>query len=167
MSKTDIIFKMQFNIHTYTPQDKSGIKQCIAELKNYESQFDPDYCTNEESVNRLFKSILKEKEDSGEIFVAESNNNIVGFISIGIDDKNDEFIVNKIPTAYISDIVVLKEYRGKGIGKALMKRAEDFTKENRLKYVKLIVFSENQNAIGLYKSLDFEDYETTMIKEIK
>ena len=48
-----------------------------------------------------------------------------------------------------------------------MKRAEDFTKENSLKYVKLIVFSENENAIGLYKSLGFENYETTMIKEVK
>lgn len=158
---------MTLNIHTYTPQDESGIKQCITELKNYESQFDPDYCTNEESVNRLFKSILKEKEDGGEIFVAENNNNIIGFVSLGIDDKNDELIVNKIPTVYISDIVVLKEYRGKGIGKELMKKAEDFTKEKGLKYLKLIAFAENSNAIGLYKSLGFEDYETTMIKEIK
>lgn len=157
---------MESNIHTYSSKDEIGIKECIAELKEYESQFDPDYFTNEESVNRLFKSILKEKENGGEIFVAESNNKIVGFVSLGIDDKNDELIVNKIPTAYISDIIVLEGYRGKGIGKALLKKAENFTKEKGLKYIKLIVFAENNKAIELYKSFGFEDYETTMIKEL-
>ena len=31
----------------------------------------------------------------------------------------------------------------------------------------LIQKAKNSNAIGLYKSLRFEDYETTMIKEVK
>lgn len=158
---------MNFNIRTYTPKDETAVKKCITELKKYESQFDPDYSTSEESVNRLFISILKEKENGGEIFVAESNDKVIAFASLGIDDKNDELIVNKIPTAYISDIIVLEEYRGKGIGKALLKKAEDFAKEKGLKYIKLIVFSENNKASGLYKSFGFEDYETTMIKEIK
>ena len=100
---------MNFNIRTYISKDEIAVKKCITELKKYESKFDPDYSTNKESVNRLFISILKEKENGGEIFVAKSNNEVIAFASLGMDDKNDELIVNKIPTAYISDIVVLNE----------------------------------------------------------
>lgn len=155
------MFIMTFNIRKYNQDDKLGVKNCIVELKEYESSFDPDYLTDEESINNLLEDIEK-----GEILVAESNNEILGFVSFNITNKNEDLIVKNIPTLYISDLVVLSQYRGNGIGAELLKSAEEFAKERGIKYIKLIVFSENSAAIKLYEKAGFGDYEATLLKKI-
>jgi ribosomal protein S18 acetylase RimI-like enzyme len=51
---------------------------------------------------------------------------------------------------------VLKPYRGKGLGKALMAEALRHAKEvNRLEIVELDVFESNSNAFKLYESFGF------------
>lgn len=51
---------------------------------------------------------------------------------------------------------VLKAYRGKGLGKALMARALRHAKEvNSLEIVELDVFESNSNAFKLYESFGF------------
>ena len=137
------------------------IKTCIAELKQYEFQFDADCLTDQESIENLLIDIK-----NGEILVAEENNKIVGFVSFNIVNKNEELIMNDIPAIYISDIVVLAQYRHMGIGTKLIQEVESFAKEKGIKYLKLIAFSKNKDAIKVYEQSGFEDYEITMLKKI-
>ena len=44
-------------IREYKTSDGAGVKRCIGELKKFESQFDPDYFTSEESIENLFIDI--------------------------------------------------------------------------------------------------------------
>lgn len=54
-------------------------------------------------------------------------------------------------------ITVLKEWRGYGIGKAMMEYIIDWgRKNNTVKLLTLEVFSDNEVAIQLYESLGFE-----------
>ena len=153
---------MNIIIREYKMSDEGGVKRCIGELKKFESQFDPDYFTSEDSIEKLFSDIK-----NGKIFVAESENGIVAFISVVIENKNDELIVSKVDTVYISDFVVLPECRGMGIGHKLVKEVENFARTRNIKYLKLRVFSESEKTVGFYHELGFFDYETTMLKELK
>lgn len=157
---------MKVKIREYQSSDEKDVKKCITELKQYESAFDEDYFTNQKSVNNLLKHILESRKKGGQLFVAEVNGQVVGFISWEIENKNDELIVKKVDSVYISDIVVLPEYRGKGIGKKLLERADEFAKEKKIPYVKLIIFSANKKVRSIYEDTGFRDYETTMIKKI-
>ena len=47
-------------------------------------------------------------------------------------------ISDGISDAYIQDVTVQKEYRGKGIGKGIMRTLIKFLKENNLKWIGLI-----------------------------
>jgi len=153
-------------IREYYRPDELGVKKCILELKKYESQFDLDYLTDDISVSKLFEDIQKGKENGGEIFVAETEGKIVGFISLNIVNKNDELITKRVDTVYISDMVVLPEYRNRGIGKKLLDKAEEFTKERKIKYIKLIVFADNEVVKKLYEEKGFSSYEVTMLKKV-
>lgn len=153
------------NIYPYSPSDELGVKKCILELKKYEGQFDHDYLTDENSVEKLFSDIQEEKKKGGEIFVAKSNGQIVGFASLSIVNKNDELIVKKVDTVYISDMSVLPEYRNMGIGRKLLDKANEFAKEKGIKYIKLIVFADNIKAMSLYEKKGFKNYEVTMLKK--
>ena len=56
--------------------------------------------------------------------------------------------------AYLS-IVVLKNYRGAGVGKRLMKAAIQWARRNGIRKLSLEVFASNERAIEFYKSCGF------------
>lgn len=99
--------------------------------------------------------------------MAEVEDKVVGFITLEIQTKNDELIVKKIKAVYVADVAVLAEYRNLGIGSQLLKTAQEFAKNNKIKYLKLIVYADNQKARQLYENMGFRDYEVTMLKEVK
>ncbi|MFO0703233.1 MAG: GNAT family N-acetyltransferase [Patescibacteria group bacterium] len=57
-------------------------------------------------------------------------------------------------------LTVAKEFRGQGIGRALMQKLIDETKINMpdIRIIYLTVFGQNSKAISLYKSLGFVEF---------
>jgi ribosomal protein S18 acetylase RimI-like enzyme len=90
----------------------------------------------------------------------------VFFISCSYENKNDPLICKTVTCLYISDLVVRKQHRGKGIGKQLMKQAEKLARAKKINYIKLIVYSKNTKAVEFYKEVGFTDYEQTMLKKL-
>jgi len=79
---------------------------------------------------------------------------------IGIKEvENDEF--------FISNLAVLPDYQGKGLGKALLNQAEVKAKELGLHKLSLTVDVENDRAISLYKKIGFTLVETVEINFLK
>jgi ribosomal protein S18 acetylase RimI-like enzyme len=92
------------------------------------------------SARQFFLDRL-ESEDK-EVYVAESNREVVGFISI----KKDIMFAN-----YIRRIVVRKDMRSSGIGAKLLRFIEDLTLESGLPNVFLITTTSNEKAIKFYE----------------
>ena len=64
--------------------------------------------------------------------------------------------------ARLSDIVVLPDLRGQGIGSALLGAAKRWARDRRLEYLELNVLAQNTAAMALYESHDFVDAAHTM-----
>ena len=75
-------------------------------------------------------------------YIILDNNNVIGFIHI--QDLIDE--------VDIIDIVIDEEYRRKGYGKSLINYIFDFYKDKK---VILEVSADNEAAVNLYRSFDF------------
>jgi ribosomal protein S18 acetylase RimI-like enzyme len=110
---------------------------------------------------RLFARTIKEK--IGLWMVAEINGEIVGSCNLiprgfGAASKSCHVLT--------SGIAVLKEYRGIGIGNALMDYGINWAKVNNYEKISLSVFSTNIPAIKLYKKFGFE-VEGVKKKEFK
>ena len=56
---------------------------------------------------------------------------------------------------YISNVAVYPEFRGKGIGKVLMLKAEELAEQSGARRVALDVEKDNENAIRIYKRLGY------------
>ena len=81
-------------------------------------------------------------------FVAtDNNNNILGFAGI----------LKILDEADITNIVVKKDYRNKGIGTMLLKHLILEAKKQNLLTITLEVNEKNKNAILLYKKFKFEE----------
>lgn len=59
--------------------------------------------------------------------------------------------------AYLMDLVVKPEARGKGIGTFLVNGVKEWARERNLEYMELNVLSENTNAIQLYEREKFQE----------
>ncbi len=66
------------------------------------------------------------------------------------------------PMVNIHDVIVLKEYRGKGIGKALLESVTDMAKKRGCSRITLEVREDNRPAQCLYKSFGFKAPEPEM-----
>ena len=112
------------------------------------------------------KELEKEKVSKSElkgIVIAEDKklNKVIGYVSFGTKPSYDEWWGKHI---YLSEIGVLKNYRGKGIGKLLINKVLDLAKEKKLN-VKIDTLSNNKKTIEFYKKLGFKPFMTYFILE--
>lgn len=66
---------------------------------------------------------------------------------------------------FISNLAVLEEYRGKGIGFTLLQKAEDMALANNLRKLSLYVEIDNSNAIRIYEKYGFIKEKESILPE--
>lgn len=158
---------MNIIIREYKEQDEKALKQSIIDLQNYECAFDPEMLSGEETVDAWFNHVLEEnKQKDGRIYIAENNKKAIGFISLRIEPKGNEILLPSVKSVFITDFIIQKEFRGKGIGKMLLAKADEYAKTKSISYIKLSVFAANTNVVELYHKLGFKDHDITMLKLI-
>jgi ribosomal protein S18 acetylase RimI-like enzyme len=64
---------------------------------------------------------------------------------------------------YIEDLFVLKRWRRRGIGKALLKTALAYFRDIGIHRVQLELWSANKNAFQLYRTFEFSVVDETEI----
>ncbi len=108
-----------------------------------------------------YENILK--EENTEVFVAEDEHHkYVGHLIVGQIRGQ----ITKLTFGYIYDIFVEEEFRGKGIGKLLLEKAEDYCRRKGHSRIALSVSATNDSAIKLYSRTGYKPERITMAKEI-
>jgi RimJ/RimL family protein N-acetyltransferase len=84
------------------------------------------------------------------IFVAENNNQLVGYLAaIGGDYRRNKHSAHIV-------IGILQGFIGQGIGTRLFKNLESWSREHRIHRLELTVMAHNTNALGLYQKMGFQ-----------
>lgn len=155
---------MSYTIEKFEDSYKSELKRLIKDFKKFESVYEPAFKTDNKSVDDLYNSEMVGEDK--QVYLALLDNELVGFISFEKSSKNDPLIAEHIPALYISGLFIDEKHRGQGLAQKLMERSEQFAKEKNIKFIKLLMFTKNQLARDFYFKYGFEDYESSMIKEL-
>jgi ribosomal protein S18 acetylase RimI-like enzyme len=97
------------------------------------------------------------------IFIAEDDEGVAsGFIhlQIGADYYNYQ------QHGHIADVIVSTDGEGRGIGKALMKKAEEWARSQGFRWLTLSVFAQNFRAREIYKQLGCGEDIMKYVKEL-
>jgi ribosomal protein S18 acetylase RimI-like enzyme len=87
------------------------------------------------------------------IFVAEENNNIMGFCITQKRSVKAHPILSDMVSMEIEDLCVDKKHQNKGAGKKLFEEVIKYSKENGISKIELSIWEFNKNAKEFYEHL--------------
>ena len=103
----------------------------------------------------ISKENFEEMIKAEEIFIAKIQDEIAGYITFNIKEKNNPSMRYR-KQLQIEAICVDEKNRGKGIGTELLEYARKFAKEDNCTDLYLTVNKENENAIKVYEKFGFK-----------
>jgi ribosomal protein S18 acetylase RimI-like enzyme len=113
------------------------------------------------NVIEYYESLLKQEDSM--VFIAENEHHkYIGHLIVG----QTKGTITELSSGYIYDIFVEQEFRGKGVGKLLLEKAENYCRKKRHSRIALLVPATNDSAIELYSKTGFKPERITMAKEI-
>lgn len=150
---------------------EKGTKADIDELeKLYDALNDYLAChTNFPGWIKGVYPVRKTAEDGieeGTLFVARSGGRIAGTVILrhepeaGYSQADWHIQLEEAEIFVVYTFAVHPQYRGKGVGKALLEFAVRYSVEQKAKAIRLDVYEHNTPAIGLYKKCGFQYVDT-------
>ena len=134
----------QITIRYAQESDIPQILQFIRELASYENMLDEVVATED-----LLREWIFEKKKA-EVIFAEENGESIGF---ALFFHNFSTFLGRAGI-YLEDLFVKPEYRGKGIGKALLQKLAQITVERGCGRLEWCCLDWNKPSIDFYLSLD-------------
>ncbi len=155
-------------VREYLPEDRKQVEKCIFELQADEYEKFPYFWAqpSETLANTYLDHTLKSIEGRGEakIYVATVDDKAVGWVVVSVATEDGPDVALK-QYGYVSEIAVLREFQGKGIGQVLMNRVEEFIKSKGLEWMELNV-SEGNKALDFYLKLGYKTKSVRMNKRL-
>lgn len=155
----------------YQKKYLEDVKDLLVELEEYILTIDKDNLDQLHPEYRDKMAILDLKEvnnNNGKCYLAVENNKVVGLI-MGYVRTYDEYdyLDYKCPrSGEVSELIVSKNARSKGIGKQLMQKIEEYLTEVGCEYIFIDVFAYNKNAIKFYEKLGFHTRGLIDVKKL-
>ncbi len=134
----------KIKIRPATENDVPLIFSLIKEIAEYEKLSNEVVATEEKVKETLFGN-----KSYAEVIIAEYENEPAGQ---ALFFHNYSTFLSQ-PGIYLEDLFVRPDYRGKGIGKELLKSLVGIAKERNCGRVEWVVLNWNKSAINFYKSL--------------
>ncbi|MBP5684353.1 MAG: GNAT family N-acetyltransferase [Bacilli bacterium] len=155
----------------YEDKYLEDVKDLLVELEEYIISIDYDHLDRLHPDYRDKMAVIDLEEvekNNGKCYLAVENNKAVGVIMgiIGTYDEYD-YLDYKCPKrGIVTELVVSKKVRSKGIGQKLMAKMEEYFKNLGCEYVLIDVFGYNDNALKFYFKQGYHARMLTTIKKI-
>jgi len=147
------------------PGDATFIAQHAQRMSDFNL---PGWRVNEKDVmvkadiNHLTKALQADDENDC-MFIAEDElNNALGFVRVNMQE--DYFTGEQ--HAHVNDIVVIAQAEGKGAGKLLLAKADEWAREKNARWITLNVFDENFRARRVYEKAGYKIEWIKYLKEL-
>lgn len=153
----------------YDSKYDEQIKDLLVQLQQYLADMDKEgyNIVGDGYRDKYFEKTLEEvKKCNGKILLYKDDEKIVGLI-VGIinNDETIRYDFKAPKRGRITELVVGKEYRGKGIGKELLLKMKEYLKSNGCEKIMIAVFGYNESAISFYKENGFHIRMLDMIED--
>lgn len=112
---------------------------------------------------RVINESLLDPKPSTAVFIAEDSvGTRLGFIHLhGVTEH-----YNHEEHGHVEDLIVAPAGEGRGVGRALLEKAEEWARSRGYRWLTLHVFAENQRAREVYRRLGYGEDMVKYVKEL-
>ena len=164
-------------IREATKNDRGELDLMQFELQKYFSEIDSTkdslpYRDTRDAHTYMQKMLDDAKNMHGKVFVAEEDNQIVGFVQgVIIEHKEGEDTIydlshNPSKEGWVGLLYVKPGHRKNGVGQKLLDNIKDYFKSENCTSMRLLVLSDNKNAINLYEKNGFLHHDLELVAKI-
>lgn len=156
----------------YDQKFDEQIKDLLVELQNYLIDID-DWHTQVMSSEYREKSFAMDieeiKKQNGKIFMSVEDE-IVNGVIMGVVDEKDE--IDKLTndcakTGTVLELIVSEKSRGKGTGKKLLEKMEEYFKQINCARVNIEVFGPNKRGLEFYEKNNYTVRDMIVSKRLE
>ena len=155
----------------YEDKYLEDVKDLLVELEEYILTIDKDNLDQLHPDYHDKMALLDLEEvnnNKGKCYLAIENGKAIGLIMGTIPPYDEyDYLDYKCPRrGKITELIVSKSTRSKGIGQALMEKLEEYFKSVGCEHVLVDVFAYNENAINFYNKKGYHPRMYTDIKKL-
>lgn len=136
----------KFTVRPARKGDVESLVVLLGQLFAQEVEFKPDPARQRRALRMILGS-----PSAGRILVAEAEGRVVGMVSLLASVST----ALGGPVAWLEDMVVASEWRGRGLGKRLVKAALIEAKKRAWRRLSLLTDADNLKAHALYRGHGF------------
>lgn len=115
-----------------------------------------------------YRQRRREADPDGGAIVAEAEGAVVGMVEMLLRGLVDEPGGARVPIPSVDiGLSVAPDWRGRGVGKALMRAAEDWARERGATRIILDLAASNTSALRLYQRLGYETHGLMMDRRLE
>ncbi|MBB3227524.1 GNAT superfamily N-acetyltransferase [Luteibacter sp. Sphag1AF] len=143
---------LEYPVRLAESEDDNFILDMVPRFVNFPL---PAWRRRNECIEGISKDLLHHLDDqppNSFLFVAEDEEGQrVGFMHL---QKTQDYFTGKT-NCHISDLAVAERHEGKGVGKSLIRHAEQWAREHHCQLLTLAVFPGNERARAIYEESGF------------
>jgi GNAT superfamily N-acetyltransferase len=154
-------------LRTALPRDRDTVVDLILALNRYEADLTGDRRRERAGAVAYYDELLQRlaKRD-GRIVLAEIDGVVVGIVGFSLDEDAAYVTEDVRRHGTVTDLIIQEEWRGRGIGQALLREAERLTREAGLKRLLIGALVANDKAERTYRAFGFEPYVSILVKAL-
>ena len=164
-------------IRSYQNSDRPSVDRLQQNLQQHFANVDTtheslSYQSLEDAHLYMNQMLEDVKTMNGAVYVAEQNNEIVGFIQGVIiekkkgDDKIWDLTHSARKEGWIGLLMVDESKRSGGVGSALLEKMTEYFKSQKCDCVRLLVLADNVNSVEFYRKRGFVAHDVEMVKPL-
>jgi GNAT superfamily N-acetyltransferase len=149
-------------------EDLPRVIELWKEQYDYHYNLDPTYYApfTDDMGKKVQADLLKTLEEPEQhLLIAKYANEIIGFITFGADEDT-YYDANITKYGVVKEVLVTGEFRGRGVGAALINEVEKHFSGLGIKNMMIQCSSFNGNALAVYDKLGYKEHQKLLYKEI-
>lgn len=155
-------------IRDYRPGDEAALLDLVRALQAHEGTVF-DRMKPPEAIGAWYVERLEARcrESDGAILVAERDGLLVGYaVILTRESAADEIDEVDYDYAYVMDLLVAADFRGMGIGRALLDACEARARAAGVRWLRISSLARNETAMAAYRRAGFDPLYVTLEKPL-
>ena len=158
---------MTVRVRPASGEDHETLCRLLAEVDALHARLRPDFFRAREGGSRPQRELERALAGRHEaLFVAEVDGRTVGLVHVKVYDTPDHPLQVQRRRGHVEDIVVQREYRRRGVGRAMMEAAAAWCERAGAEQLLLTVWDGNASAEAFYRRMGYRTVSTVLGLEL-